>query len=522
MNAVLAYDLGTSGVKAALYDQSGEIVASTIQPCLTQYPLSGFHEQKPADWWTSVVNATRNLLCNSMVNPMDIRCLALSGHSLGAVPLREDGTLLSESVPIWSDSRAVRQSEIFFRKVDQTGWYLRTGNGFPAHLYSVFKMMWFRDHHPEIYDQTALFLGTKDYINFKLTGVFATDHSYASGSGVYDLLAHTYADDLIEASCLKRSLFPAIYESTDVIGTLTPEASAVLGLKNDVRVVCGGVDNACMALGAGCISDGSTYTALGSSSWIAVTSSRPILHETTRPYVFAHCLPGKYVSATCIFASGSALKWARDTLSADLCTEAEQKNADVYDLMTTLATQSPVGSRKLIFNPSLAGGSSLDQSQNIRGAYIGLDLSHTRNDLLRAVLEGVALNLRLAMDALCVSFPIKNKMLLVGGGGKSDLWRQIFADVYNLQIIKTRVEQDAGALGAAALALVGCDIWSDFDRISTLHQPQQIHFPDPGNNKIYEQMLPVFRIISAYLSDAGDLMAGLGTEPETKSESESS
>lgn len=509
MKYVLAYDLGTSGTKAVLYDETGIAISSAYRTYMTSYPRNGYHEQSPADWWQSVAAASREIIQAAAVDPQDILCLALSGHSLGAVPIGWQGELLADQVPIWSDSRAFKQAGQFFQNIGEAGWYMTTGNGFPAHLYAVFKMMWFRDNYPDLYAKTRVFLGTKDYVNFKLTGVVATDHSYASGSGVYDLLQRGYRADYIAASGLRDDLLPPIGESSDVIGRILPEAATLLGLSENTSVVCGGVDNSCMALGAGCIAEGNSYTSLGSSSWIAVTSRQPVLQEKTRPYVFAHCLPGMYVSATCIFASGSAWKWARDALAADLADEARQTGRDVYDLMTQMAGKSPAGANKLIFNPSLAGGSSIEGSPNIRGAFIGLNLGHDRSDLLRAVLEGIALNLRLALDALHSCTQLNDRMLIVGGGGKSSLWRQIFADVYNLEIIKTNIEQDAGALGAAALALAGCGIWSGYSRIPQLHQLQQVHLPDAGRNRVYEQMLPVFRRIGDLLSEAGELMIKL-------------
>lgn len=198
-DTVAAFDLGTGGVKAAIFRPDGVCLAEEVVSYRTFYPSSSYHEQRPEDWWDAVCASLRTLLGNPAVLADEIRAVAISGHSLGCLPLDEDGVLLQESVPIWSDGRAVAESEDFFTRVDPDGWYRKTGNGFPAPLYTVFKAMWLRRNAPDIFVRTRTIIGTKDYINLRLTGRIATDPSYASGTGVYDLRAGSYAPDLIEA-----------------------------------------------------------------------------------------------------------------------------------------------------------------------------------------------------------------------------------------------------------------------------------------------------------------------------------
>lgn len=504
MRYILAYDLGTGGAKASLYDEKGIAHDSCFVSYQTYYPNSGCHEQRPTDWWQAIVESTKKLLNDSSVDKKKIACLAVSGHSLGVIPVSKEGELLIDAVPIWSDSRAKKQSERFFDTIDENEWYLTTGNGFPAQLYSVFKIMWYMDHMPEVYDHTYKFLGTKDYINCRFTGKMYTDYSYASGSGVYDLVNWQYKDEYIEASCMDSDKLPMILASTDIVGNLTEEAALELGLETSTKVACGGVDNACMALGAGCIEDGMAYTSLGSSSWIAVSGSQPIVDEKKRPFVFTHCIPGMFASATAIFSAGNSFRWLRDNVCKDLLNEEEP-----YDVMTEYAAKSPVGANKLIFNPSLAGGSSLDKSASIKGGFIGLQLEHTQNDLIRSTLEGICLNLRMALDVLSNYTDLSSDMLIVGGGGKSKFWRTLFADIYNKNIIETNVGQDAGSLGAAAVAAVGCGIWEDFSILKEIHIIQARIEPNQENNKKYEQILPLFEKISDLQSDIGDLIDGI-------------
>lgn len=503
---VIAYDLGTGGNKASLYNQDGECLASTFVPYVTFYPQPGWHEQHPADWWTAVVKSTKQLLAATGVEKQAIVCCGISGHSLGAVPLDKQGNVLRQGTPIWSDARAVEQTKHFFENVAEEQWYYTTGNGFPAPLYTVFKILWYRDHEPQMFSKIDKVIGTKDYINYKLTGRIATDYSYASGTGVYDLLKWGYSDQLIQASKLPRSLFPEIVPSTEVLGELTAEAAQILELPQSVKVVAGGVDNSCMALGARNIEDGRVYNSLGSSSWIPVCSSKPLLDARTRPYVFTHVIPGLFTSALSIFSSGTSFQWVRDQLCQNLVDQAANEGKSAYDLMFSLAEQSPVGAHKLLFNPSLGGGTSLDDSLHIRGAFLGLDLGHTQADIIRAAMEGIAMGLRLALDELRKLTRLDDQLLVVGGGSQNALWRQIYADVYNMEIIKTNIDQQAAALGAAAVAAVGAGLWSDFTRIDNIHQIESITKPIPEHTKIYEQLLPIFIQAGAYQSKLGDML----------------
>ncbi len=377
---------------------------------------------------------------------------------------------------------------------------MTTGNGFPAACYTVFKAMWYSNHEPEMWRRVYKLLGTKDYINYKLTGKFMTDYSYASGSGIYDLKGWQYSARLITASGIPAAVWPDIVPSTSVLGEVAPEAARTLGLEDGVQVVCGGVDNSCMALGARNTRDGRVYTSLGSSAWIAVSSDEPVLDKQYKPYVFAHVMPNTYTSAVSIFSAGSTFAWVKDNLCRELIEEADRTGVDVFALMDREAAKAPVGSNKLLFNPSLAGGTSQDPSVHLRGAYIGLDLKHGKGELIRAVLEGIAMNLRLRLDLLRKYTRLEDEILFVGGGAKSRLSLGIFADVFNTRILKTNIDQDAGALGAAALAAVGCGLWNDFHRIDEIHKVEEVVHPDAENNRKYEELLPVFALAAEYHS----------------------
>jgi xylulokinase len=506
---IIAYDLGTGGNKASLYSSDGDCLASTFHSYETLYPGPGRHEQRPADWWESVVQSTRKLLSETDVETGEIEAIALSGHSLGVVPIDSQGNLLRESTPIWSDSRAGAQAEEFFDKVDQESWYMTTGNGFPAKLYSAFKILWYRDNEPEVFKNISKVIGTKDYINFKLTGEINTDYSYASGCGVYDLKGWGYSQELLDASGLDPEIFPEIVSSTQIIGTLTAEAAEALGLPQTVKVAAGGVDNSCMALGARNIASGRVYLSLGSSAWIAVSAEEPVLDPVSRPFVFTHVMPGMFTSAVSIFSGGNSFRWLRDQVFPDLIEKAQTEGRDVYEIMTEMASSSPVGANKLLFNPSFAGGSSQEPSADIRGAFSGIDLGHTRADLIRAGMEGIAMNLGAVLQVLKEFTTLSDEMVIVGGGSKSDFWRQIFADVFEMKIVKTNIGEEAGSLGAAALAAIGAGMWKDFSKVDEIHEVESVLDPIPANSAVYRKLDPVYQKLRQAQAEIGDDLAGI-------------
>ena len=502
MKYVIAYDMGTGGLKSSIFDENGLSVISSFKQCETYYPDQDFREQKPEEWWYTFTEGTRELLSKTTVNVNDIVAAACSGHSLGIVPIDRNGRLLAEDVPIWSDARASKQVKQVFSRLDEKGWYLKTGNGFPPSLYSAFKILWFKENRPDIYNAADKFIGTKDFLNYRLTGIVGTDYSYASGSGVYDLFKCEYDQDLIKKFGLDPGIFPRLFESSEIIGTIKSDVARELGLPGNLLVAAGGVDNSCMAAGAGCVENGTVYTSLGTSSWIAVTSNKPVLNFETKPYVFGHLIKGMYTSALSIFSGGNTYRWVRDTLCPDLKEKEKEGGEDAYKVMDALAAQSTVGANGLFFVPTLAGGASMDKSPNARGSITGLDLKHTRSDIIRATLEGICLGLRVALDELRANVKLQDEMLIVGGGSKSPYWRQLFADIYGMNITESVVGENAGSLGAMACAAVGAGIWKDFKPLIGLNKPVKILYPNEENKALYSgKIYKKFRKLNMYMSE---------------------
>jgi xylulokinase len=507
MEYLISYDLGTGGLKSGLYTVDGTPVGFEFHPYQTFFPAADWHEQRPLDWWQAMCVSTRRLINASGIDPAFIRGVAASGHSLVCAPIDADGNLLLEQVPIWSDRRAQSQAKDFFSKVDYHEWYLTTGNGDPPEIYSVFKLMWLKQIQPDLFSQVSAVPGSKDYLNFKLTGNIATDYSYASGSGVFDLHNWQYRSDWIEMSELPASLFLPPVESFAKVGEVTSAAAEECGLLPGTPVFCGGVDNACMALGTTGLGNGRIYTSLGSSAWIAVSSEQPVLDTDRLPFIFAHVEKGFYTSGTSIFAAGNCFRWVRDIL-------CDSDHASGYAHLAEIAASSPPGANGLLFNPALSGGSSQEPGLDLLGGFFGLTLAHTRADLLRAVLEGVALSLRCyCLSVLEKYSAVEQPMILCGGGARSDLWMQIFADVYDRPVARIQVDQEAASLGAAAIAARGAGLWADYSPLDSIFKIEHLFTPNPDNRLIYQK---VARRFTRWVDALAAIHAGMKEENEIR------
>jgi len=496
---IVACDLGTSGAKTSIFRENGARLAFAFRKYETFFSGSLLHEQRPDDWWNAFCSSVRHVLAETGVRPESVAGIALSGHANVNVPLDAQGNLLSERVPIWSDRRAVREAETYFERVAYEPWYQTTGSGDPPEIYAIMKLLWMREHEMERFHQIQTVLGSKDYVNYRLTGELATDYSYASGSGAFGLAQWDFDPALLEAAELPRSMFPKLYASHEVIGQVTANAARLSGLMPGTPVMAGGVDNACMALGAVGDREGGAYLSLGSSAWIAVVSEKPVLDLPLRPFLFAHAQKGMYASGVSIFSAGSSHRWARDRIALH-----QRPEESAYDCMNRLAAESPPGARGVLFNPTLGGGSTQNPSARMCGGFAGLTLSTGDADLVRAVMEGVALDLSCyCLDPLKKCVPIAAPMYVCGGGAKSALWCQILADTFGIAVQKSDVDQDTAALGAAALAMRGAGITADYAWIPGAHTHPVIYAPGT-DSAIYQQHKPRYMAFSSALAALGD------------------
>jgi xylulokinase len=479
---LIAHDLGTTGNKASLHDDSGAMLAAATLPYPVHFADGGIAEQDPQDWWDAVVGATRALLEKTAIDPGEVTGMVVSGQMMGAVMLDADYEPVRPAI-IWADTRSTRQVDDLLARFDQPTVFGILGHRLNA-TYSLPKLMWVRDNQPELWARVRHFGVAKDYVVHRLTGRLLTDHSDASGTNAYDVTSGTWSEEVIEASGIDRSIFPEIVDSTEVVGTLTADAASALGLPGSVRVVMGGGDGPIAAVGAGVVGpDDPPYICMGTSSWISFATAQPAQDDLMRVFTFRHVVPGLFVPTATMQAGGASLAWAAEVLGrgqglAELVEQAAGVRAaddGLFFLPYLLGERSP------FFNPEAAG------------SFVGLSRHHTPAHLVKAVLEGVALNLLICLDAFRESGFTSPTIDAIGGGAASDTWLQVMADAWGVTMRRRTVVEEGNSLGAAVTGAVGLGLTPDFGAARTLSSVTAEFVPDAARTALYREAVGVFR-----------------------------
>ena len=483
---IVAHDLGTTGDKATLFDAvAARPVATATEPYETSYPQPNWAEQNPQDWRRAFTRCTQRLLEASSVPPASIAAVSFSGHMQCALVVDRAGEPLHPAI-IWADQRATHQADLIRQVFGEDYIYQLTGHRIsPA--YTAAKLLWLKENQPGVYSQIGQVLQPKDYLAYLLTGAFATDFSDASGSQLFNLTQRCWAEDVIQVIGLNPAVFPQVTASATVVGVVNAEAAKATGLLQGTPVVIGGGDGACATVGAGSVQEGDTYTYIGSSAWIALTTRQPIFDPQRRTFNFAHLDPDLYFPIGTMQAAGGSYSWLEALYRRD------QDGNTLFASMDAAAKAVPPGANGVLFLPYLLGERSPYWNPFARAAFIGLAMSHGWAEMSRAVLEGVAFNLRLILDTLRAQGIQIEAMRLIGGGARSPLWRQILADVFQLPIHLPSLPLEATALGAVIAGGVGVGLFPDYSVASRLIPASEAEQPDAANRSRYDALYQLFQ-----------------------------
>jgi len=487
---LLAHDLGTSGNKATLFVVDGRLVKSTTAAYETRYFNVNWAEQNPQDWWQAVCDSTHELLETSGVDPRQIAAVSFSGHMMGCLVVDRDGQPLRPHI-LWADQRAQAQATQLNERIGADRFYEITGHR-SSPSYSLQKFMWIRDHEPEIYERTYKMIHAKDWLVFKLTGVILSEFSDASGTNALDLNALAWSDEIIAASGIDQGKFPDLVASTHVAGPVTAEAARQTGLAAGTPVVMGGGDGLCGTVGAGCVREGIVHTCLGTSSWVSFATDKPLLDHKQRTFNWAHIVPGMYCPCGTMQTAGNSVSWLKREIATSEVEHAKRDKTSPYALMRDLMAQSRPGSNGVIFLPYLLGERAPRWNSDAKGSFLGIKMETTRGDLMRSVLEGVAMNLGIIIDVYReYGYAIKD-MMMIGGGAKDDLWCQILADVWDATVHRLNYLDEATSMGAAVAAGVGVGLYPDFTAIDQYIAVADSFEPEPDHIAAYEPVKRVF------------------------------
>ena len=502
---ILAHDLGTTGNKASLYNGEGTLLASAFYGYGLSLPKVGWAEQDPEDWWQAVCVSTQQLLANAAVPAAEIACVVFSGQMMGCVLVDRQANPLRSAL-IWADMRAGAEAQAIIDGVGMEEAYRITGHR-ASSSYSGAKILWVRNHQPDLFRGAYKFLQAKDFAVARLTGNFVTDHSDASGTNLYDLEAGDWSAAILDAVHLDRNLLPELHASSDVVGEVTAQAAAQTGLAVGTPVVIGGGDGCCAAAGAGVVREGSAYNYIGSSSWIGLATRQPVYDPSLRTFTWAHLVPGMFSPCGTMQAAGGSYQWLRDNFALPEKEAGAKLGVSAYELMNLQAAQSPAGANGLLFLPYLLGERSPRWNPQARGAFLGLTMKHTRADMIRAGLEGITFNLRVILEAFLEQNTPVEAMRVIGGGARGRVWRQIMADIYGLPVLRPAILEEATSMGAAIAGGVGVGIFSDWSVAERLTPIVDTCVPDASLKAPYDRQYALFNRAYAALEPLFDDMA---------------
>ncbi|WP_018467020.1 xylulokinase [Calidithermus timidus] len=483
----IGIDLGTSGLKALALTPEGHSVAeaSASYPLLT--PRPGWTEQNPSDWLEAARRALGELAEKLEAAGHTPVALGLCGQMHGAVFLDAWGEVVRPA-PLWNDQRTAEACAEIEAAIPRSELIRRTGN--PAVTgFQLPKLLWLRRAEGENFARTRRVLLPKDYLAFALTGNATTEPSDASGTGGLNLAAQDWDSELLAALGLGTDLFPELIPSHGVVGGLRADWAWATGLPEGLPVVAGAGDNAAAAIGLGLSSarPGVGSVSLGTSGVIFLPLERPTPDPQGRIHLFCHADGGYHLLGVTLAAAGSLL-WYRDRLTPGVAFDA---------LMQEAAAVAP-GSEGLLFMPYLAGERSPHLDPDLRGAWLGLSLAHTRGHLTRALLEGVAFSLK---DVLEVMRPLATirQLLAIGGGARSELWLSILSAVLGAPLARTPIEEGP-ARGAALLGLVGAGVYQSVAEMLEATAPEAQAIPahsEPVYAAAYERFKAAFRAVGS-------------------------
>ncbi len=462
MSNLLGIDIGTSGTKTLICDRKGKVVATAMAEHSISSPKPGWSEQNPLEWWDATCKATKAVLKKAKLKAADITGIGLSGQMHGSVFLGNNEKPLRPAL-LWNDQRTADQCfEIESKAGGREALIELVAN--PALTgFTAPKILWVRQHEPKVYEKTKHILLPKDYIRYRMTGEYATEVSDASGTLLLNVVSRTWSDKLLDLLQIDKALLPRLHESPEVTGTLHEAGAAALGLRAGTPVVGGGGDQAAGAVGNGIVAPGIVSATLGTSGVVFAHSDSPTRDPQGRVHTMCHAVPGKWCVFGCMLSAGGSFQWLRNQLGADEVAAAKKKKVDPYELLVARAAAAPLGSEGLFFLPYLTGERCPHPDPNARGGWIGLTSRTTRDMMIRSLLEGVTFGMNDALQIMRdMGIPIK-EVRASGGGARSDFWRHLQADVYNLPIVITNATEGP-AYGVALLAGVGTGVWGSVEQ----------------------------------------------------------
>mgnify|MGYP004668721439 CR=1 FL=1 len=508
MKYLIGLDVGTSGAKCIMINETGAVIASSTQEYPLYTPKPGWAEQNPEDWWQGVVRGLRAILEKANVPAEDILGLSYSGQMHGLVALDAAGAVIRPAI-LWCDQRTQKQCDWITEKAGGLDALLKLTNNRMLTGYTGGKILWLRDEEPENFNKMKVFICPKDYIRYRMTGEIMIDVSDASGTGFFDTKNRVWSEVLIKIAGLPRDIFPTAVESTTLAGRVTKAVAELTGLPEGLPCYAGGGDAVIQAVGSGLVKPGVLGVVIGTSGNVTMGLDHYEDNPNGDLQMFCGNEPGLWTDFGCTLSAGGSYRWYRDTLCENAIAESRAGGENVYNIMGRDAETSVPGAHGVVFTPYLAGERCPYPDPNCRGSFYGMSLTTTRGDMTRAVMEGVTYSLCQLVD-IFGSMTQNEKIYTSGGGAASPLWRQMQADIFNLPVYTMSAASEGGAYGAVLVAGVGAGLWANLsEAVKVIHPETEAH-PVAENQDGYRRSYAIYKKLYPALKPVYDAGAALG------------
>ncbi|MFO7957938.1 MAG: xylulokinase [Candidatus Brocadiia bacterium] len=500
MGYLLGIDVGTSGVRALVCDEDGEVVATatTEHPSYSPKPL--WSEQNPEDWWAGARESIGRALEEAGIDGEEVSGIGLTGQMHGLVMLDADQQVIRPAI-LWNDQRTAEECRQITDTVGRKRLIELVCN--PALTgFTAPKILWVRNNEPDNYEACRKVLLPKDYLRFRLSGTYATEVSDASGMLLLDIRERDWCDEVLEALEIDRDLLADCYESPEVSAEVSAEVADEIGIPAGTPIVGGGGDQAAGAVGNGIVRTGVISATMGTSGVVFAFSDEVASDPEGRLHTFCHAVPGKWHVMGVVLSAGGSLQWYRNELAETERAEAEERGIDPYEILTAEAGEAVPGAEGLLFLPYLTGERTPHANPNARGALVGLTPRHGKNEVIRSIMEGITFAMRDSLEIMRWLDVEIDQIRLSGGGARSEFWRRMQADIYG-QPVCTINASEGPAYGAALLAGVGTGAWDSVPEACDAAIDVTGEYPvNEENKRLYDELYPVFQQL--YRSLEGD------------------
>jgi xylulokinase len=487
---ILVFDIGTSKLKAGVYSEQGVKIAESAREMDINYPAEGWAEQDPEKWMHFIVDLSKEILMK--MGQANIKGIGVTGQLMGLVPVNINMKHLRNAI-IWLDSRAEQEAEEILSSISVMDFLEMTG-GIPTGKDVIAKILWLKNHEPEIFDKTRYFLDVKDYIIYRLTNNVVTDISTAAVRGLIDVRIKNWSETLCNIIGTTVDKLPDITETKSVIGNLKNEKMLNLGISKEVEVINGAGDAFVTPFGAGAVKDGKAHYYLGTSSWASTHVSDPLMNEERGIGSVYSAIPGKWLLISESESAGSCLDWFMSNIY-------KAKDDKAYREINENVSKSKPGSKNLIFLPWLYGERSPVLDVYARGGFVNLSLDHNINDLSRSVMEGIAMNAKWMVEGISETGINFSSINVVGGGAKSEIWMQILSDILKMEVKRVADPQNVTLRGSAMLTLLGLNYLKTVEETESLIKIDRTFVQNQDNAQVYDKLFENYKKIYSSLKE---------------------